>query len=34
MVMPGDGIRHSAWYSVIDDEWPGVRARLEESLRR
>jgi RimJ/RimL family protein N-acetyltransferase len=34
MVMPGDGVRHSAWYSVIDDEWPGIRARLEESLRR
>jgi RimJ/RimL family protein N-acetyltransferase len=34
MVMPGDGVRHSAWYSVIDDEWPSVRARLEESLRR
>jgi RimJ/RimL family protein N-acetyltransferase len=34
MVMPGDGIRHSAWYSVIDDDWPAVKARLEESLRR
>jgi RimJ/RimL family protein N-acetyltransferase len=34
MVMPGDGIRHSAWYSVIDDEWPAVRARLEAGLRR
>ena len=34
MVMPGDGVRHSAWYSVIDDEWPRVRAGLEESLRR
>ena len=34
MVMPGDGIRHSAWYSVIDDDWPQVKARLEESLRR
>ena len=34
MVMPGDGIRHSAWYSVVDDEWPAVKARLEESLRR
>jgi N-acetyltransferase len=34
MVMPGDGVRHSAWYSVIDDEWPMVKARLEESLRR
>jgi len=34
MVMPGDGVRHSAWYSVVDDEWPTVKARLEESLRR
>jgi RimJ/RimL family protein N-acetyltransferase len=34
MVMPGDGVRHSAWYSVIDDEWPRVRARLEASLAR
>jgi len=34
MVMPGDGVRHSAWYSVIDNEWPAVKARLEESLRR
>jgi RimJ/RimL family protein N-acetyltransferase len=34
MVMPGDGVRHSAWYSVVDDEWPAVKARLEESLRR
>jgi N-acetyltransferase len=34
MVMPGDGVRHSAWYSVIDDEWPAVKSRLEESLRR
>jgi RimJ/RimL family protein N-acetyltransferase len=34
MVMPGDGVRHSAWYSVIDDEWPLVKAGLEESLRR
>jgi RimJ/RimL family protein N-acetyltransferase len=34
MVMPGDGVRHSAYYSVIDDEWPAVKARLEESLAR
>jgi RimJ/RimL family protein N-acetyltransferase len=34
MVMPGDGVRHSAWYSVIDDEWPAVKAQLEESLHR
>lgn len=34
IVMPNDGIRHSAWYSVIDDEWPLVKAGLEESLLR
>lgn len=34
IVMPGDGVRHSAWYSIIDDEWPAVRARLEASLAR
>jgi N-acetyltransferase len=32
-MIPGLGIRDSAWYSVIDDEWPavrdGLRARLE-----
>jgi RimJ/RimL family protein N-acetyltransferase len=33
IVTPGDGVRHSAWYSVIDDDWPAVRARLEEGLR-
>jgi N-acetyltransferase len=26
--------RDSAWYSVIDDEWPAVKAALEERLRR
>jgi len=34
MVMPEGRIRHSAWYSVIDDEWPAVRAGLERSLAR
>ena len=32
MVMPGGRMRHSAYYSVIDEEWPAVQARLEESL--
>ena len=32
MVMPGDGVRHSAWYSVTDDDWPAVRALLEAKL--
>lgn len=34
MVMPDGRTRHSAWYSVIDEEWPAVRARLEASLAR
>jgi len=34
MVMPGGRMRHSAWYSVIDEEWPAVRAGLEGSLAR
>jgi RimJ/RimL family protein N-acetyltransferase len=34
IVMPGDGVRHSAWYSILDDEWPAVRAELEKSLAR
>ena len=25
MVMPGGRMRHSAYYSVIDEEWPAVR---------
>ncbi|MEA2547313.1 MAG: N-acetyltransferase [Chloroflexota bacterium] len=34
MVMPDGRMRHSAYYSVIDEEWPGVRAGLERSLAR
>lgn len=34
MVMPDGPLRHSAYYSVIDDEWPAVKARLEASLAR
>jgi RimJ/RimL family protein N-acetyltransferase len=34
MVMPDGRMRHSAWYSVIDEEWPAVREGLEQSLAR
>ena len=34
MVMPGGGIRHSAWYSVIDEEWPAVRGAARGVLLR
>jgi RimJ/RimL family protein N-acetyltransferase len=32
MVLRGGGVRDSAWYSVIDDEWPVVRDRLRARL--
>jgi RimJ/RimL family protein N-acetyltransferase len=33
MLLPGVGLRDSAYYSVIDDEWPSVRANLEHRLK-
>jgi N-acetyltransferase len=32
MLMPGIGVRDSAYYSVTDEEWPEVRANLERRL--
>ncbi len=29
-----DRLRDSAYYSILDDEWPAVRANLERRLRR
>ena len=34
MIVPDVGIRDSAYYSVVDDEWPAVRANLEGRLSR
>jgi N-acetyltransferase len=34
MIVPGVGQRDSAYFSVIDDEWPAVRASLRERLDR
>lgn len=34
MIMPDGSIRHSAYFSVIAEEWPEVKARLEASLAR
>jgi RimJ/RimL family protein N-acetyltransferase len=33
MVLP-DSIRDSAWYAVVDDDWPRVKAMLEEKIAR
>ena len=32
MLVRGGERRDSAWYAVIDDDWPGVRERLEARL--
>jgi RimJ/RimL family protein N-acetyltransferase len=32
-LMPDGRKRNSVRFSIIDDEWPGVRSRLEEHLR-
>jgi RimJ/RimL family protein N-acetyltransferase len=34
MLMPLTGVRDSAYYSVVDEEWPAVRANLEGRLAR
>jgi len=34
MVMAGGRARDSAYYSILDDEWPAVRSRLRERLER
>jgi RimJ/RimL family protein N-acetyltransferase len=34
MTMPDGSIRHSAYFSVIADEWPEVKKRLQASLAR
>lgn len=34
MLVRGGERRDSAWYSVVDDEWPEVRAALEARLGR
>ena len=30
----GDRVRDSAWYAVVDDDWPAVKAGLEQKLAR
>ncbi|HEX7082482.1 MAG TPA: GNAT family protein [Gaiellaceae bacterium] len=31
MVLP-DSVRDSAWYAIVDDDWPAVKARLEAKI--
>lgn len=34
MILPDGTIRHSVFYSILDSEWPGVKARLEEMMEK
>ena len=34
MILSGGRYRDSAYYSIVDDEWPEVRANLERRLGR
>jgi hypothetical protein len=32
MVMPGGRIRHSVYFSITREDWPAVKAHLEERM--
>lgn len=34
MLMPDGSTRHTAWYSIIAEEWPGVKDRLLQRIGR
>lgn len=34
MVMPDGSFRHSVWFSIIQEEWPAVKAGLEARMAR
>jgi RimJ/RimL family protein N-acetyltransferase len=34
MIMPDGEHRDSVWYSIVDDEWPDVKVRLEALVSR
>jgi hypothetical protein len=36
MLVGNDGtrLRDSAWYAIVDDDWPAVKTNLESRLRR
>lgn len=34
LIMPDGTYRHSVYFSILDNEWPTVKMRLEEMMRR
>jgi hypothetical protein len=33
MILP-DSVRDSAWYAILDDDWPSVKLMLEEKIEK
>ncbi len=33
VIMPDGSPRHSYWYSILDEEWPEVKAKLEQRMQ-
>ena len=34
MILPDGRIRHSAFYSILETEWEGVKKNLEEMMKK
>ncbi|HTP03136.1 MAG TPA: GNAT family protein [Anaerolineales bacterium] len=34
LILPDGHVRHSIYYSILDSEWPSVKARLQQMLSR
>jgi RimJ/RimL family protein N-acetyltransferase len=34
VIMPDGSLRHSVWYSIVAEEWPQIKARLEARMAR
>jgi len=34
MIMPDGSLRHTVWFSIIREEWPEVKAHLEQKMAR
>lgn len=34
MIMPDGSYRHSVYYSIIESEWPAIKARLQTMMQR
>jgi len=32
MIMPDGSIRHSAYFSVVAEEWPQIKAKLQADI--